>query len=42
MTRHGAILDFFCSRRFVMTGGYEMLRVMNRPAPGDEAHHHTH
>jgi uncharacterized protein len=28
--------------RFVTTGGIEMLRMMNRPARGDEAHHHAH
>jgi uncharacterized protein len=26
--------------RFVATGGLEMLRMMNRPARGDEAHTH--
>jgi uncharacterized membrane protein YraQ (UPF0718 family) len=28
--------------RFVATGGLEMLRMMNRPATSDEAHHHVH
>jgi uncharacterized membrane protein YraQ (UPF0718 family) len=27
---------------FVKTGGIIMLRIMNRPARGDEAHHHVH
>jgi uncharacterized membrane protein YraQ (UPF0718 family) len=28
--------------RFVATGGIDMLRMMNRPALGDDAHHHAH
>jgi hypothetical protein len=28
--------------RFVKTGGMPMLRMMNRPARGDEAHRHVH
>jgi hypothetical protein len=28
--------------RFVTTGGIEMLRMMNKPARSDEAHHHVH
>src|SRR5580700_12261533 len=28
--------------RFVKTGGIAMLRMMNRPATSDEAHHHVH
>ena len=28
--------------RFVTTGGIDMLRMMNRPARGDEPDHHAH
>jgi hypothetical protein len=32
----------FLEWRFVTTGGIDMLRMMNRPTRGDEAHHHVH
>ncbi|MGA3340957.1 MAG: permease [Methylocella sp.] len=36
------LLTVFLVWRFVTTGGIEMLRMMNKPARGDEAHHHVH
>jgi uncharacterized membrane protein YraQ (UPF0718 family) len=36
------LLAAFLVWRFVTTGGLDMLRMMNRPARGDEAHHHVH
>ena len=36
------LLAAFLVWRFVTTGGIDMLRMMNRPARGDEAHHHAH
>jgi uncharacterized protein len=36
------LLAAFLVWRFVTTGGIDMLRMMNRPARGDEAHHHVH
>src|ERR1700730_10903571 len=35
------LLAAFLVWRFVTTGGLGMLRMMNRPARGDEAHHHV-
>jgi len=36
------LLAAFLVWRFVTTGGIDMLRMMNRPARDDEAHHHAH
>jgi hypothetical protein len=36
------LLAAFLVWRFVATGGIDMLRMMNRPTRGDEAHHHIH
>src|ERR1700732_4522259 len=36
------LLAAFLVWRFVTTGGIDMLRMMNRPARDDEAHHHVH
>jgi uncharacterized membrane protein YraQ (UPF0718 family) len=36
------LLAAFLVWRFVTTGGIDMLRMMNRPTRGDEAHHHIH
>ena len=37
-----SVIAAFLVWRFVATGGIDMLRMMNRPARGDEAHHHAH
>jgi uncharacterized protein len=36
------LIAAFLVWRFVTTGGIDMLRMMNRPARSDEAHHHVH